>query len=131
MSWQSCQSCIIIIDFALYKGRLPDRNRETIIPNYISHTTLAWTSKNYLDFTKWQSRFTTCLFGRIMERWHTDRHLLKEKSNCIYNYDYYIFVKKKEKGERIVNCIRILSFWLARLPCFQQNIVFLCTYGSS
>jgi hypothetical protein len=37
MSQQSCQSCIIIIDSALYKGRFTDRNRRTIFPNYIFH----------------------------------------------------------------------------------------------
>jgi hypothetical protein len=37
MSQQSCQSCIIIIDSALYKGRFTDRNRGTIFPNYIFH----------------------------------------------------------------------------------------------
>jgi hypothetical protein len=40
LSQQSCQSCIIIIDSALYKGRFTDRNRRTIFPNYIFHINL-------------------------------------------------------------------------------------------
>jgi hypothetical protein len=37
MSQQSRQSCIITIDPVLYKGQFPDRNRQTIFPNYIFH----------------------------------------------------------------------------------------------
>jgi hypothetical protein len=40
MSQQSCQSCIIITDPALYKGRFTERNRETIFPNFHKYTVL-------------------------------------------------------------------------------------------
>jgi hypothetical protein len=49
--------------------------------------------------------------------------VLKEKFNCIYNYASYIF--KKEKGKKIVNCIRFL--FVFNLPA-SVSLLFFVSY---
>jgi hypothetical protein len=57
MSQQSCQSCIIIIDSALYKGQFTDKNRQTIFPNYIIDK-YSWNPEEISRLISWHKRLT-------------------------------------------------------------------------